>query len=64
VVLNPHFRFGEPVIMPGGYTAEALWNATNTEGGIDAAAEAYGVTVPEVTLANRYFDALLADRAA
>jgi hypothetical protein len=64
VVLNPHCRFGEPVVLPGGYTAEALWHATNTEGGIGAAAEAYGVTVPEVTLANRYFDALLADRAA
>jgi uncharacterized protein (DUF433 family) len=64
VVLDPHIRFGEPVIMPRGYTAEALWHATNTEGGIDAAAEAYGVTVQEVILANKYFDALLADRAA
>ena len=64
VVLNPHVRFGEPVVMPGGYTAEALWHATNAEDGIKEAAEAYGVTVAEVMLANKYFDALLADRVA
>lgn len=64
VVLNPHRRFGEPIIDPGGYTAEALWHATNTEGGIEAAAEAYGVSVGQVILANKYFDMLLPDRAA
>ncbi len=64
IVLNPHRRFGEPIVDPGGYTAEALWHATNTEGGINEAAEAYGVTVAEVELANRYFDGLLLDRAA
>lgn len=64
IVLNPHRRFGEPIVDPGGYTAETLWHATNTEGGIEAAAEAYGVTIGEVKLANRYFDMLLPDRAA
>jgi len=59
VFLDPHRRFGEPVIEPGGYTAEALWHATNAEGGIDAAAGAFGVTTDEVILANRYFDMLL-----
>jgi len=60
VLLDPHRRFGEPVIEPGGYTAEALWHATNAEGGIAAAAGAFGVTADEVILANRYFDMLLA----
>jgi uncharacterized protein (DUF433 family) len=64
VVLNPRIRFGEPVIMPGGYTADTLWHATNVEGGIEEAAEAYGVTASEVTLANKYFDTLLAGRVA
>lgn len=59
VLLDPHRRFGEPLIQPGGYTAEALWHATNTEGSMEAAAEAYGVTVAEVRLANRYYDSLL-----
>ena len=58
IVLNPHRRFGEPIVDPGGYTAETLWDATNIEGGIEAAAEAYGVTVAEVMLANKYFDTL------
>jgi uncharacterized protein (DUF433 family) len=64
ILLNPHRRFGEPVVDPGGYTAETLWDATNTEGGIEAAAEVFGITVGEVRLANRYFDTLLANRAA
>ena len=63
IVLNPHRRFGEPIVDPGGYTAETLWDATNIEGGIEAAAEAFGVTADEVRLANRYFD-LLQNRAA
>ncbi len=64
IVLNPRRRFGEPIVDPGGYTAETLWDATNIEGGIEAAAQAYGVTVGEVRLANRYFDTLLPNRAA
>ena len=62
IVLDPRRRFGEPIVDPGGYTAETLWDATNIEGGIEAAAEAYGVTIDEVRLANRYFDTLLQDR--
>jgi uncharacterized protein (DUF433 family) len=58
VLLDPHRRFGEPVVEPGGYTVETLWHATNAEGGIEAAAEAYGVPTREVELANRYYDML------
>jgi uncharacterized protein (DUF433 family) len=64
IVLNPHRRFGEPIVDPSGYTAETLWDATNIEGGIEAAAAAFGVTADEVKLANRYFDFLLPNRAA
>jgi hypothetical protein len=64
IVLNPRRQFGEPIVDPGGYTAETLWDATNVEGGIEAAAEACGVTVGEVRLANRYLDTLLSSWAA
>jgi hypothetical protein len=64
ITLNPHRRFGEPIVNPGGYTAETLWHATNTEGGIEAAAEAYGVSADEVRLANKYYDMLMPSRVA
>jgi uncharacterized protein (DUF433 family) len=59
VLIDPHRRFGEPVIEPSGYTVEALWHATNVEGGLEAAAESYGVAVEEVALANKYYDFLM-----
>ena len=59
VVLDPRRRFGEPVVEPGGYTAQSLWHATNTEGGIAEAAAAYGISAGEVLLANRDFDSLI-----
>jgi uncharacterized protein (DUF433 family) len=62
IVLNPRRRFGEPIVEPGGYTVETLWHATNTEGGVKEAAEAYGVTTAEVKLANKYYDTLLPNK--
>ena len=64
VLLDPTRRFGEPLVEPGGYIAEALWDATNVEGGFEAAASACGVSVQEVEIANRYYDTLLALKAA
>ena len=64
ILLDPHQRFGEPLIDPYGYTAEALWHATNTEGSLEAAAEAYGVPVKAIELANKYYDSLLTREAA
>jgi uncharacterized protein (DUF433 family) len=64
VVLDPHRRFGEPLVDPGGYTVESLWRATNAEGGIEEAASAFGVTPSEVRLANKYFDGLMKPDAA
>ncbi len=58
VVMNPHRRFGEPVIPSCGYTAETLYEASINEGGIDAAAEAFGVSRDDVKLAWSYFDHL------
>jgi uncharacterized protein (DUF433 family) len=63
VLLDPQRRFGEPVVEPGGYTVEALWDATNAEGSIEGAAAAYGVSIAEVELANKYFDMLASDAA-
>ena len=64
IVLDPHRRFGEPIVEPGGYAAETLWHATNTEGGIDEAAGVYGVTAAEVRIANHYYDMLIPGRVA
>jgi uncharacterized protein (DUF433 family) len=58
VVMNPKRRFGEPVIPSCGYTAATLAHAVDSEGSIDAAAEAYGVSKEAVSVAVRYFDYL------
>lgn len=58
ILLNPHLRFGEPVVESCGYTAESLWEAAIAEGGIEAAAQAYGVPEGVVRLAYKYFDYL------
>jgi hypothetical protein len=57
IVMNPKRRFGEP-LTPSNYTAEALWDAVQTEGSIDAAAMACGVERREVELACSYLDYL------
>lgn len=55
---NPHQRFGEPVIMPSGYTAQTLFDAIVVEGGITKTAKEYGVSENEVKLAYKYIDHL------
>jgi hypothetical protein len=59
ILMNPHLRFGEPLVEQCGYSASALWEATIAEGGVDAAASAYGVDPEHVKLACSYFDHLL-----
>lgn len=59
IVMNPHRRFGEPIVDSCGYTAQTLWEASITEGGIDAAADAYGVNRTDVALACTYYDHLM-----
>ena len=61
IVMDPHRRFGEPVVENCGYTANTLWEAYEIEGGIKAAAEAYGVEDTDVELACEYYDYLLSN---
>jgi uncharacterized protein (DUF433 family) len=66
ITMDPKVRFGEPMIRSSGYSARALWEAVESEGGIKEAAEAYGVEEAEVEAAYRYYDYLdrLDDSAA
>ena len=59
ILMNPKRRFGEPIVKSCGYTAETLWDVSIAEGGIGAAARAYGVDCEDVTLACDYYDHLL-----
>ena len=58
ITMDPHVRFGEPLVSSCGYSAQALFDAYVSEGGFEAAAEAYGVQQDEVRLACKYFDIL------
>lgn len=58
IVMDPHQRFGEPLLPSCGYTARALFDAYRIEGGIDQAAKCYGVEPAEVKAAIEYFDHL------
>ncbi len=58
IVMNPKRAFGEPVLTSSGYTAQTLWEASETEGGTDAAARSFGIDRQEVELACQYYDHL------
>jgi uncharacterized protein (DUF433 family) len=58
IILNPHIRFGEPIVEQCGYSAQTLWEASIAEGGLEAAAKAYGVDKSHVALACEYYDYL------
>jgi uncharacterized protein (DUF433 family) len=60
IIMNPVFRFGEPMLAGLGYTPEALFEAAKTEGSSSAAAKSYGVTKAQVETSIDYFDYLLA----
>lgn len=62
IVMNPHVRFGEPIVQKCGYSALALWEANIAEGGIEAAANAYGVEKACVSAACEYIDYLMIDK--
>lgn len=64
IVMNPKIRFGEPIVKDVGYTAQSLWEAYEIEGGIEAAANAYGVENAYIELSLRYHDHLLTVSAA
>lgn len=58
IAMDPRIRFGAPVVESCGYTAETLSEASVLEGGLDAAARAYGVERQDVALAVQYLDHL------
>lgn len=58
VVIDPTRRMGQPLVMPCGYTVEALVASLKAEGTIEAAADANAVDVEDVRLALRYEDYL------
>jgi uncharacterized protein (DUF433 family) len=58
IIMNPKRRFGEPVVMSCGYTAQTLWEACINEGSIEAAARVYGLEEKYVEAAYRYYDSL------
>ena len=55
---DPRRQFGDPMVGSTGYSVQALWHAYVTEGGVQAAAEAYGVEPEDVEIAIDYFDHL------
>ena len=57
VTMDPKVRFGEP-LLPSGYTALTISGAIKTEGGVERAAEAYGIRVEEVEAAYQFADHL------
>ena len=39
VVMNPNFRFGEPIVEENGYPADVLWRGVISEGSFERAAD-------------------------
>jgi uncharacterized protein (DUF433 family) len=58
IVVDPKIQYGAPVVLPCGYTAAALIDASHSEGSINAAAEAMEVESADVLFALRYNDLL------
>lgn len=59
IIMDPHIRFGEPLVDNTGYTAEALYDSAIAEGSFKKAARAYGVTESQVEAAFSFFESLL-----
>ena len=64
IVMQPGYKFGEPVVKPSGHTAWTLWEAVHSEGGVTEAAKAYHVSEAEVLVAYRYVDSIRPATAA
>jgi uncharacterized protein (DUF433 family) len=60
IVFDPSVQFGQPVVQGTSLTAARLAAAIEEEGGVEAAAEAMGVTTDQVTAAWQYVDTLRA----
>jgi uncharacterized protein (DUF433 family) len=57
ITMDPHQRFGEP-LLPSGYSVRTIWDAVEIEGGVAEAARAYGIPREEVQVALRFLDHL------
>jgi len=58
VVMNPDRMFGQPMLDSCDYSVEALIAAVDSEGGVDAVADVYGVEKDDVLAAIAYDDHL------
>jgi uncharacterized protein (DUF433 family) len=58
IVIDPTRRMGQPLVMPCGYSVEALLASFHAEGTIEKAAEVNAVDPEDVRLALRYDDYL------
>lgn len=56
VIMHPQKRFGEPLVESCGVSAQTLYEASISEGGIEAAAYVYEVEPEDVDIARRYID--------
>jgi uncharacterized protein (DUF433 family) len=64
IVMRPAYHFGEPFVESCGVTAWTLWESVHSEGGVEQAARAHGVTPDEVRVAYRYIDSIRPASAA
>jgi uncharacterized protein (DUF433 family) len=62
--MDPELRFGEPLVLNCKYSARALWEAVNAEGGVEEAAQAYGISPADANAAWNYYDSLLTRHTA
>jgi uncharacterized protein (DUF433 family) len=62
--MDPKQHLGEPFFEGTGYSPRVLWEAVETEGSVEAAAKAYGVSEQQVEVAFRYLDHLELKSAA
>lgn len=58
IMMDPHIHFGQPFVDGAGIPAQRLADAVEEEGGVDAAAEAFGIERDDVEAASRYIDSL------
>jgi uncharacterized protein (DUF433 family) len=56
VILDPTYQLGQPVVESCDYRVQTLFDAYVSEGGIDQAAEAYGVEPGDVQIAVKFYD--------
>ncbi len=58
VLVDPHKRMGQPLVMPCGYSVHAILESLRAEGTPQAAAEVNDISIQDVRLAQRYEDIL------